>query len=75
VAAVRDLNRIELAGESVRAALNALSSAAPDRADQVLVVADRSRRYADRIDTWRMPAVKTKHNELAVNYAKEASPC
>jgi transposase len=41
VAAVRDLNRIELAGESVRAALNALSSAAPDRADQVLVVADR----------------------------------
>ncbi|MGW6357835.1 hypothetical protein ACWFR5_22340 [Streptomyces sp. NPDC055092] len=40
VSAVRDLNRLELTGESVRAALNALVAACPDWVDQVLVVDD-----------------------------------
>jgi transposase len=71
VAAVRDLNRIELVGESVRAALNALSAACPEWVDQALVVADWSRRYAERIDTWRLPAAKTKQDELALNYARD----
>ncbi|MGW0633890.1 transposase, partial [Streptomyces sp. NPDC002758] len=71
VAAVRDLNRLELVGECVRAALNALSAAAPDWVDEVLVVADWSRRYADRIDSWRLPTSKTKQDELALNYGKD----
>jgi transposase len=71
VAAVRDLNRLELVGECVRAALNALSAAAPDWVDEVLVVADWSRRYADRIDSWRLPTSKTKQHELALNYGKD----
>jgi transposase len=71
VSAVRDLNRLELVGESVRAALNALSAAAPDWVDQVLVVSDWSRRYADRVDTWRMPDSKTKQHELALDYVKD----
>jgi transposase len=71
VSAVRDLNRLELVGESVRAALNALSAAAPDWVDQVLVVSDWSRRYADRVDTWRMPDSKTTQHELALDYAKD----
>ncbi|MFH9355512.1 transposase [Kitasatospora sp. NPDC017646] len=71
VAAVRDLNRLELAGESVRAALNALAAACPDWVDQVLVVEDWSRRYADRIDTWRLPASKAKQDTLALDYAKD----
>ncbi|WP_198047613.1 IS1182 family transposase [Kutzneria sp. 744] len=71
VAAVRDLNRLELAGESVRAALNALAAACPDWVDQALVVADWSRRYADRIDTWRLPASKAKQDELALHYARD----
>ncbi|MGW0632915.1 hypothetical protein [Streptomyces sp. NPDC002758] len=71
MAAVCDLNRLELVGESVRATLNALSAAAPDWVDQVLVVADWSRRYADRIDSWRLPTSKTKQDKLALNYAKD----
>ncbi|WP_406466535.1 IS1182 family transposase [Streptomyces sp. NBC_01594] len=71
VAAVRDLNRLELVGESVRAALNALAAACPDWVDQALVVEDWSRRYADRIDTWRLPSSKTKQHELALHYAKD----
>ncbi|MFE5581255.1 IS1182 family transposase [Kitasatospora sp. NPDC056531] len=71
VAAVRDLNRLELAGESVRAALNALAAACPGWVDQVLVVEDWSRRYADRIDTWRLPTSKAKQDALALDYAKD----
>jgi transposase len=71
VAAVRDLNRLELVGESVRAALNALAAACPDWVDQVLVVEDWSHRYADRIDNWRLSASKTKQHELAVHYATD----
>jgi transposase len=71
VSAVRDLNRLELTGESVRAALNALAAACPDWVDEVLVVADWSRRYSERIDTWRMPSSKTKKDELALNYARD----
>jgi hypothetical protein len=44
VSAVRDLNRLELVGESVRAALNALSAAAPDWVDEVLVVSESAER-------------------------------
>jgi transposase len=71
IAAVRDLNRLELVGESVRAALEALSAAAPDWVDQVLLVPDWSRRYQQRIDTWRMPSSQTKKTELALNYGKD----
>jgi transposase len=70
VAAVRELNRLELAGESVRAALEALSAAAPHWLAQVL---DPSwaRRYAARIDTWRLPASKTRKDALVLDYARD----
>src|ERR1035437_2258308 len=55
ISAVRDLNRLELAGESVRACLEALAVAAPQGVAQVLDDS-RARRYAARVDTWRMPA-------------------
>jgi len=70
VAAVRELNRLELAGESVRAALEALTAAAPHWLAQVL---DPSwtRRYAARIDTWRLPTSKTKKDALILDYARD----
>ncbi|MGW2938782.1 transposase, partial [Streptomyces sp. NPDC001156] len=71
VSAVRDLNRLELVGESVRAALNALAAACPDWVDQVLVVDDWSHRYGDRVDSWRLPTSKTKQDELALAYAQD----
>jgi hypothetical protein len=37
----------------------------------VLIVADWSRRYADRIDSWHMPSAKAKQDELALHYAED----
>ena len=70
VSAVRDLNRLELAGESVRACLEALAVAAPQVVAQLL---DESwgKRYAARIGTWRMPASTTKKGELALAYGHD----
>ena len=70
VSAVRDLNRLELAGESVRACLEALAVAAPQVVAQLL---DDSwaKRYAARIDTWRMPASAAKKDELALAYGRD----
>ncbi len=47
VAAVAALNRLELAGESVRAAVEALAAAHPDWVAQRICVADWARRYGD----------------------------
>jgi transposase len=71
VAAVRDLNRLELAGESVRAALEALTVADPEWVGTVLDVPEWSRRYGARIDTWRLPTSQTKKAELASRYGRD----
>jgi Transposase DDE domain len=70
ISAVRDLNRLELAGESVRACLEQLAVAAPQVIAQLL---DDSwgDRYAARIDTWRMPAATTRKDELALAYGRD----
>jgi hypothetical protein len=70
VSAVRDLNRLELAGESVRACLEALAVAAPHWLAGHL---DDSwgQRYAARTGTWRMPASTTKKDELALAYGRD----
>ena len=71
ISAVRDLNSVELIGESVRACLEAVAAAAPDWLAAAVCVADFSRRYGSRVDTWRLPATKTKRDELAVAYAAD----
>lgn len=70
ISAVRDLNRLELAGESVRACLEQLVVAAPQLAAQLL---DDSwgTRYAARVDTWRMPAATARQHELALAYGRD----
>jgi Transposase domain (DUF772) len=50
ISAVRDLNRLELAGESVRACVEAVAAAAPDWLPTVIDVADWGRRYGARVD-------------------------
>jgi len=72
VAAVRDLNRLELAGESLRACLEALAAAAPGWLAGVIDVPGWSRRYGTRIDSWRLPASQAKRAELALAYARDA---
>ncbi|MFI6063312.1 transposase [Streptomyces sp. NPDC051286] len=71
VSAVRDLNRLELAGESVRAAVEALTVAAPHWVAAVLDVPGWSRRYDTRVDTWRMPASAAKREQLALTYGRD----
>ncbi|MEU8324165.1 transposase [Nonomuraea sp. NPDC048881] len=65
ISAVRDVNRVELAGECVRAAVEALAVAAPGWVQQVLEVPGWADRYQLRVDSWRMPTSKTKQEELA----------
>jgi len=71
ISAVRDLNRTELAGEAVRAALEALTSAAPHWVAQVVDVPSWNRRYGARIDTWRLPSSKAKRERLATDFGRD----
>ncbi|MDW6064132.1 hypothetical protein SAZ11_47055 [Streptomyces sp. FXJ1.4098] len=70
-AAVRALNRLELAGEAVRAALEALTCADPDWVAQSVDVASWSRRYGPRVDSWRLPTSRAKQQKLAVDFARD----
>src|SRR5262249_36544428 len=70
LAAVRQLNQVELVGESVRACVEALAAAAPDWVTACLD-AGWQRRYGTRVDSWRMPASKTKRAELGGDYARD----
>ncbi|MFC7584592.1 hypothetical protein ACFQYP_13255 [Nonomuraea antimicrobica] len=71
ISAVRDVNRVELAGECMRAALEALAVAAPDWVQQVLEVPGWAERYRLRADSWRMPTSKAKQEELARVYGAD----
>jgi transposase len=69
-AAVAALNRLELAGESVRAAIEALAAAHPAWTKSVL---DGSwmRRYGTPVTSWRPPMTQKKRDELAIAYAED----
>jgi transposase len=72
ISAVRDLNRLELAGESVRACLEALSVAAPGWLAQVIDVGEWALRYGPRVDSWRLPGSAAKRDRLAQVYGADA---
>lgn len=71
ISAVRDLNRLELAGESVRAAVEAIVAAAPGWFEQVFAVSGWSARYGRRIDSWRLPTAQSKRDRLAIDYGTD----
>ncbi|WP_172607864.1 transposase, partial [Streptomyces spongiicola] len=71
ISAVRDLNRLELAGESVRAALEALAVAAPAWLADQIDVAEFAHRYGPRVNGWTMPSSKTKKDRLAQVFAQD----
>ncbi|HUY47177.1 MAG TPA: transposase, partial [Streptosporangiaceae bacterium] len=71
VAAVAALNRLELAGESVRAAAEALAAAHPAWLEQRICVPDWTRRYGTPVTSWRPPASQAKQDELAIAYARD----
>jgi hypothetical protein len=67
---VRDLNRLELAGETVRAALEALAAAAPGWLAGV-IDASWQEVYGQRIDGFRLPEAKARRADLAVRYGRD----
>jgi transposase len=71
IAAVRDLNRLELAGEAVRAAVEALSAAAPHWVAQVIDASSWSVRYGSRIDGWCLPSSPAKREALALDFGRD----
>jgi transposase len=70
LARIRDLNRLELAGETVRAALEALAAAAPGWLAGV-TGASWQRVYGQRTGDLRLPDGDTARRELAVQYGKD----
>src|ERR1022692_3798815 len=71
VAAVAALSRLELAGESVRAVLEALAVAHPDWLGQRICVSDFARRYGTPMTSRHPPASQAKRDELAITYARD----
>jgi len=67
---VREVNRLELAGETVRAALEALAAAAPGWLAGV-IDASWQEVYGQRIDDLRLPGSKARRAELAVRYGRD----
>jgi transposase len=70
LARIRDLNRLELAGETVRAALEALAAAAPGWLATV-IDASWQRVYGQRIGNLRLPESRAAREELAVQYGRD----
>ena len=67
---IRGLSRLELAGESVRAALEALAAAAPDWLATV-IDASWQEVYGQRIEQLRLPSGEAKRAALAVRYGRD----
>ncbi|MGP3948887.1 hypothetical protein [Streptomyces sp. 7N604] len=72
ISAMRDLTRLELAGQSVRAALEALAAAAPGWLAVAVSVPDLAHRYGERINGWTMPSSKTKRDGLGEVFGQHA---
>jgi transposase len=70
LARIRDLNRLELAGETVRAALEALAAASPGWLAGV-IDASWQKVYGQRIDNLHLPESETARRELAVQYGRD----
>jgi transposase len=71
VAAVAALNRLELAGESVRAAVEALAAAHPGWLAERICVPDWTGRYGSPMTSWRPPSSQAQREELAITYARD----
>src|SRR6266699_6744625 len=64
LAAIRDLNRLECAGETLRHTLNVLAEVAPDWL-LAQIDAEWFDRYSRRFDEYRFPKAQTQRLELA----------
>jgi transposase len=67
---IRSLNRLELAGETVRAALETLAAVAPGWLSGV-IDSSWQRVYGMRIDNLRLPQSEPARRQLAVQYGRD----
>lgn len=70
LAAIRAVTRLECAGETLRAALNALAVAAPDWL-RLHSQPDWVERYSERIEDYHLPKSKSKRTEQALLYGED----
>jgi transposase len=70
LAAIRVLNRLELVGETLRAALNELARVAPDWLQRVTPL-EWYARYSKRIEDSRLPREVTKREAYALTVGKD----
>jgi transposase len=72
LAAVRRLNRVELLGEMLRAALNSLAEHDPDWLTAWVPV-EWFERYSRRIEEWRLPAAKDQQEAVMEQMGQDGS--
>jgi transposase len=65
IAAIRQVNRLELAGETFRAALNEIAEVEPEWL-KAIISEDWFERYSKRFDNYRLPKNKNEREELAI---------
>lgn len=68
LSAVRDLNRSELTGESIRALCETLADVAPDFLPSVVDLTVWVRRYGPRVASWSGPRTAAEREKLALQY-------
>jgi len=72
LAAIRTINRLECAGETLRAALNALAVVAPDWL-RAQVPVEWYERYGSRVEEYQLPKEATKRQALAEQIGTDGS--
>lgn len=71
IAAVRDLNTMELAGEAVRALLEALATVAPQLLAETVELEEFTRRYGPPVSAWRQPRTAAERDALTLQYGRD----
>lgn len=71
IAAVRDLNSMELAGEAVRALVEALATVAPEFLAETVDLETWVKRYGPPVSAWRQPRTAAEREALTVQYGRD----
>ena len=72
LASVRKLNRLELVGETMRAALNELATVAPEWLSDIVPNDDWYERYGRRVEDYQLPKSEAKRNAWAQAVGEDA---
>ncbi|MEL6263617.1 MAG: IS1182 family transposase [Cyanobacteria bacterium J06626_6] len=71
IASIRKLNRLELVGETMRAALNELATVEPEWLSAI-ALDEWYERYERRVETYRLPSSKAKQDAYAQQVGEDA---